>query len=353
MQQFASDNNAGICPEALEALIRANAEGHAVGYGDDAWTRDACDRIRELFERDCEVFFVFNGTAANALALAQICRPYHAVIAHALSHIEEDEAGAVGLLSGGARIVTAETPLAKLTPDIVDALAVRGRGVHHVKPRALSLTNATELGTVYSTAEVAALAEAARRHGLAVQMDGARFANALAHLGCAPADLSWRAGVDVLCLGGVKNGLAVGEAVLFFDRALGKEFEWRVKQAGHLNSKMRLVTAPWVALLEDDLWLRNARHANAMAARLWERIAGCEGVRPMAPVQSNAVFVELPAAVQASLRERGWRCYTFLGETGCRLMCAWDTTPDTVDSFAADVLAATSPLSPFAGRRSG
>ena len=280
MQQFASDNNAGICPEALEALIRANAEGHAVGYGDDAWTQKACDRIRELFERDCEVFFVFNGTAANALALAQVCRPYHAVIAHALSHIEEDEAGAVGLLSGGARIVTAETPLAKLTPDIVDRLAVKGRGVHHVKPRALSLTNATELGTVYTTAEVAALTEAARRHGLTVHMDGARFANALAHLGCAPADLSWRAGVDVLCLGGVKNGLAVGEAVLFFDRALAKEFEWRVKQAGHLNSKMRLVTAPWVALLEDDLWLRNARHANAMATRLWRAHRGLRGRTP-------------------------------------------------------------------------
>jgi threonine aldolase len=342
MQQFASDNNAGICPEALEALLRANAEGHAVGYGDDAWTREACDRIRELFEADAQVFFVFNGTAANALALAQLCRPYHAVIAHALSHIEEDEAGAVGLLSGGARIVTADTPLAKLTPDIVGSLAVQGRGVHHVKPRVLSLTNATELGTVYTAAEVAALAEAARRHGLAVHMDGARFANALAHLGCTPADLSWRAGVDVLCLGGVKNGLGVGEAVLFFDSEQAREFEWRVKQAGHLNSKMRLVTAPWVALLQNDLWLRNARHANAMASRLWEHISGSPDVRLMAPVQSNAVFLELPPAVQASLREKGWRFYTFLGDTGCRLMCAWDITPDTVDRFAADVLTSLS-----------
>jgi threonine aldolase len=342
MQQFASDNNAGICPEALEALIRANAEGHATGYGEDAWTQKACDRIRDLFETDAQVFFVFNGTAANALALAQICRPYHAVIAHARSHIEEDEAGAVGLLSGGARIVTADTPLAKLTPPVVDALAVQGRGVHHVKPRALSLTNATELGTVYAPAEVSALAEAARRHGLRVHIDGARFANALAHLGCSPAELSWRVGVDVLCLGGVKNGLGVGEAVLFFDPGLAGEFEWRVKQAGHLNSKMRLVTAPWLALIENDLWLRNARHANAMAARLWERLGACPNVRLLAPVQSNAVFIELPAAVQARLREKGWRFYTFLGHTGCRLMCAWDTTPETVDRFAADVAEATS-----------
>ena len=309
------------------------------GYGDDSWTEKACTRLRELFETDCEVFFVFNGTAANALALAQICRSYHAVIAHAFSHIEEDEAGAPALFSGGAKIVTADTPLAKLTPDAVDALARKGRGVHHVKPRVLSITQATELGTVYSVAEVAALVEVARRHGLKVHMDGARFANAVASLGCAPADVSWRAGIDVLCFGGVKNGLAVGEAVLFFDRELAREFEWRVKQAGHLNSKMRLVTAPWLALLENGLWLENARHANAMAQRLDERIAGLEGVRPIAPVQSNGVFVELPPSVQKSLRERGWRFYSFLGETGCRLMCAWDTTPDS-DRFAAD----TSPV---------
>ena len=340
-QQFASDNNAGICPEALDALLRANAEGHVPGYGDDAWTQKACTRVRELFETDAQVFFVFNGTAANALALAQLCQPYHAVIAHAFSHIEEDEAGAAALFSGGAKIVTADTALAKLTPDAVDALAKKGqRGVHHVKARALSITQATELGTVYTPGEVGALTEVARRHGLKVHMDGARFANALATLQCSPADLCWRAGVDVLCLGGVKNGLAAGEAVLFFDSGLAAEFEWRVKQAGHLNSKMRLVTAPWLALLEDGVWLKNARHANAMAQRLGERIGNLPGVRLVAPVQANGVFVELPATAQARLRDKGWRFYTFLGETGCRLMCAWDTTPETVDRFAADLAAA-------------
>jgi threonine aldolase len=180
-QQFASDNNAGICPEALEALLRANAEGHVTGYGDDPWTERARVRLRELFETDAQVFFVFNGTAANALALAQLCKPYHAVIAHAFSHIEEDEAGAPALFSGGAKIVTADTPLAKLTPAAVDVLALKGqRGVHHVKARALSITQATELGTVYTPGEVGALCEVARSHGLAVHMDGARFANALA-----------------------------------------------------------------------------------------------------------------------------------------------------------------------------
>jgi threonine aldolase len=343
LQQFASDNNAGICPEAFEALQRANAEGHAAGYGDDPWTEKVCARLRELFETDCEVFFVFNGTAANALALAQLCQPYHAVIAHAFSHIEEDEAGAPALFSGGAKIVTADTTLAKLTPQAVEALAMKGqRGVHHVKSRALSLTQATELGTVYTPGEVGALTEVARRHGLKVHMDGARFANALAFLGGAPADLSWRAGVDVLCFGGVKNGLGVGEAVLFFDRELAREFEWRVKQAGHLNSKMRLATAPWLALIEGDLWLRNARHANTMARRLVERIGGLEGVRLIAPVQSNGVFVEMAPAAQARLREKGWRFYTFLGETGCRFMCAWDTPAETVDRFAADIAASLS-----------
>jgi threonine aldolase len=339
-QQFASDNNAGICPAAWAALAEANAAGHVAGYGDDIWTETACARLRALFETDCEVFFVFNGTAANALALAHLCKSYDAVIAHALSHIEEDEAGAPGYLSGGAKIVTLDPPLAKLEPEAVEAAAKKGRGVHHVRARVLSVTQATELGTVYSPSEVRALSETARRCGLKVHMDGARFANAVAHLGVTPAALSWQAGVDVLCFGGVKNGVGFGEAVLFFDKALAAEFEWRVKQAGHLNSKMRLMTAQWVGLLEAGAWLENARHANAMAERLHERIARLPGVRLLAPVQSNGVFVALPAAVQAKLRAKGWRFYTFLGETGCRLMCAWDTAPETVDRLAADLAAA-------------
>jgi threonine aldolase len=335
MQQFASDNNAGMCPEALEAFLAANAEGHAVGYGDDAWTAKACDLLRALFERDCQVFFVFNGTAANALALAQLCKPWDAVIAHAESHIETDEAGAPGFLSGGAKIATAATPLAKLTPAAVAALAGQGRGMHSVRPRVLSLTQATEMGAVYTPDEVAALAGVARRHGLAVHMDGARFANAVAALGCSPADLSWRAGVDVLCLGGVKNGLAAGEAVLFFAAEQAREFEWRVKQAGQLNSKMRLVTAPWVGLLESGAWLRNARHANAMAQRLWQGIAAAPGVAAMAPVESNGVFARLPPRAAARLQQDGWRFYAW--NDGFRLMCAWDTAPETVDRFAADL----------------
>ena len=339
-QQFASDNNAGLCPAAIEALLRVNAEGHAVGYGDDVISARAKARMRELFERDCAVFFVASGTAANGLALGQLCRPYHAVIAHALSHVETDEAGACGFFSGGACTLSAETPLAKLTAEAVAALLGRGRGVHAVKPRALSLTQATELGTVYTPEELRELCDIARRHDLKVHMDGARFANAVASLNCSPADLTWRAGVDVLCFGGVKNGLAIGEAVVFFDGKLAREFEWRVKQSGHLTAKMRFITAPWLALVDNDVWLNNARHANAMARRLSQGIGGVEGVRQLAPVEANGVFVELHPRLQQRLRQRGWRFYTFLGDRGCRLLCSWDTTPEVVDRLAADLAAA-------------
>ena len=336
-QQFASDNNAGICPAALEALVAANASGHAPGYGEDRWTAAAKDKMRSLFEADCDVFFVFNGTGGNALSLGQLCRPHHAVIAHAFSHIVEDEAGAPEFFSGGAKLLTADTPLAKLTVDAVEALATKYSSVHNVKARVLSLSQASELGTVYTVEEVRLLASLARRHGLKVHMDGARFANAVASQGCRPAALSWRAGVDVLVFGGVKNGLAVGESVLFFDRALADEFAWRVKQGSQLNSKMRLVTAPWLAMLENDLWLDNARHANAMARRLRDWIAEVPGLSFIAPVEANAVFVTMAPEAQAALRAKGWRFYTFLGTTGCRLMCAWDMTPEIIDRFAKDV----------------
>lgn len=339
-QQFASDNNAGMCPEALERFLEVNKAGHAIGYGGDRWTEEAKARIAALFETDCEVFFVFNGTAANALSLAQLCRPYNAVIAHALSHIDTDEAGAPEFFMGGAKIMTADTPLAKLTPEAVEKLATRYTGTHHVKPAVLSLTQATELGTIYTTSEIGELTEIARRHGLKVHMDGARFANALARLGCMPADLTWRIGVDVLCFGGVKNGLAVGDAIIFFDRSLAHEFGWRVKQAGQLNSKMRLVSAAWLGLLEGDVWLANARHANAMADRLAAGLEGLPGVKLLAPVEANGVFADIPQELQRALRAKGWQFYTIFGETGCRLMCAWDTEPATVDCFIADVRAA-------------
>ena len=338
-QQFASDNNAGICPAALSALIEANAAGHAVGYGDDPWTAKAADAVRDVFEAPAaKVFFVFNGTAANALSLSQLCKPYNSIIAHAVSHVDTDEAGACSFFSGGATILPADTPLGKLTPEAVERLATRFSGVHHVKARAVSITQSTEMGTVYTLAEFAQLCSVARQHGLKVHVDGARLANAIATLGCRPAEAV--RGVDVLSFGGTKNGLGFGEAVVFFDASLAEEFDWRVKQAGQLNSKMRLATAPWLGLLGNGVWLANARHSNAMAARLRDGIANLPGASIMFPVQANAVFADIDPKVQAVLRAKGWTFYTFLGETGCRLMCAWDTTPETVDRFVHDFAAA-------------
>ena len=335
--QFASDNNAGICPQALEAMLRANDEGHVIGYGGDGWTARAKALLQDLFECDCDIHFAFNGTASNALVLAQICRPYHAIIAHDFAHVTMDEAGAPGFFSGGATLRTVDTPQAKLTPEAVATCASANPGVHHVKPAAVSLTQATELGTVYTRDELSALTRVAHEHGLKVHMDGARFANAVAHLDCSPADLSWRAGVDVLGFGGVKNGLAVGEAILFFDKALAWEFEWRVKQAGHLNSKMRLAAAGWCGLLEDGVWRANAQHANSMAARLAKAMAKVTGVTVTMPVESNAVFADIPEAVQVRMRALGWSFYTFRPPLECRLMCAWDMDAGTVDRFAADL----------------
>lgn len=336
-QQFLSDNNAGICPEALEALVAENATGHAIGYGDDDATQKAECAIADLFERDCAAFFVFNGTSANALALTQLCQPYNAVISHGFSHVNWDEANAVGFFGGGASQITIDTPAAKLTLESVEEAAVRFEGVHHVKVNALTLTQSTELGTVYSLDELAAFAELAARHKLHLHMDGARFANAVASLDTTPAEMSWRRGIDVLSFGGVKNGLAVGECVVFFDKSLAREFEWRRKQAGQLNSKMRFVSAPWLALLKDEVWLRNARHANAMARRMANGLLAIDGVELMHPVEANGVFIYLPPALQQGLRDRGWQFYTFVPPTGCRFMCAWDTSAATVDAFLADV----------------
>lgn len=335
-QQFASDNYAGICPEALAALTAANA-GHAPAYGEDEWTRRVSDRLRALFETDCDVYFAFNGTAANSLALASLCQSYHSVICHELAHVDTDECGGPEFFSNGSKLLPAKGESGKLTQAAVEEVIARRSDIHYPKPRVVTLTQATEVGTVYRPAEVAAIAELAHARGLRVHMDGARFANAVASLDVSPADVTWRAGVDVLCFGGTKMGLPVGEAVVFFDRALSEDFAWRCKQAGQLASKMRFLSAPWLGMLEGDVWLRHARHANAMARRLADGLATLPGAKLLFPVEANGVFAELPAAAIAGLRARGWRFYTFIGAGGARFMCAWDTTPARVDALLADL----------------
>ena len=334
--QFASDNNAGICPEAWQALADANT-GHAAGYGEDDWTREAENAVRGAFDTDAQVFFVFNGTAANSLALAAICRNTDAVICHAFAHVNVDECGAPEFFSGGAKLLTVDTPDAKLTCEAISSRASINHGEHASRPRAVTLTQATELGAIYTPAQLRALTDHSHALGLKVHMDGARFANAVAALRCAPADIAQRAGIDVLSLGGTKNGLPFGEAVVFFDHALADEFARRRKQGGQLASKMRFLAAPWTAMLRDGAWLRHASHANAMARRMADALSKVPGAQLISPTEANGVFVHLPLPVIAGLQQRGWRFYVFVGETGCRFMCAWDTPPAAVDRFCNDV----------------
>jgi threonine aldolase len=341
-RQFASDNYAGICPEAFAAMTEANHD-HEVSYGDDAWTAKASNLIRELFETKCEVFFVFNGTSANSLSLASLCQSYHSILCHEFAHIETAECGAPEFFGNGTKVLLLPGANGKLSPSEVDRAVHRRSDLHYPKPRVLSVTQAGEVGTVYSVDELKALTTMARRSGLRVHMDGARFANAVAALNVSPAELSWKAGVDVLCFGGSKNGIALGEAVVFFDRDLAHEFDFRCKQGGQLASKMRFLSAPWVGMLKDRAWLRHARHSNAMARRLEAGLRGLPGVQIAFPVESNAVFAKLPAAAERKMHERGWHFYTgVVTPEESRLMCSWDTTAEDVDAFVADLRKAMS-----------
>ena len=337
-RHFASDNYSGICPEAWAALAAAN-HGHARSYGDDPWTTRASDLLREVFETDCEVFFVFNGTAANSLTLASCCQSYHSILCHELAHVETDECGAPEFFSNGTKLLMLAGEQGKISPAAIEHTVKKRTDVHFPKPRAVSVTNATEVGTVYTPDELKAIWAKTKAFDLKLHMDGARFANAVASLGCAPKELTWQAGVDALCFGGTKNGMAVGEAVVFFNREMAREFDYRCKQAGQLASKMRFLSASWVGMLEDGAWLRHASHANAMAARLASALTSLPGVTLLFPRQANGVFAELPAAAIASLRAKGWLFYTFIGAGGCRFMCGWDTTPEDVDALAADLRA--------------
>jgi threonine aldolase len=335
---FASDNTSAICPEAWEATAQANRDYHP-SYGNDAWTARAAELLRGLFETDCEVYFVFNGTAANSLALASCCQSYHSVICHEHAHIIDDECGAPEFFSNGTKLLGAPGEHGKIGPAAIAKLASKRTDIHYPKPRVISLTQSTELGAVYSLAELAAIRETTQRFNLATHMDGARFANAVAALGTSPAAATWQAGVDVLCFGGTKLGLGYGEAVIFFNRELAREFDYRCKQAGQLASKMRFLSAGWVGLLENGAWLRHAQHANHCAQLLASRFEKEAGLRAAHPVEANAAFITLPEKLTEGLRERGWVFYNFIGGGASRFMCSWQTTEAEIDALLADVAA--------------
>jgi len=336
--EFSSDNVAPICPEAWAALQEANAH-YAPSYGEDRWTARACDRIREIFETDCDVYFVFTGTAANALSLAQLCKSFQSVICHQRSHVQTDECGAPEFFTGGSKLLLIDGANGKIDIGHAEALLARHNELHSHKPGAISISQATEFGTVYRRDEIAAIADLARKHQLFLHMDGARFANAIASLNCAPKAITWEAGVNVLCFGGTKNGAPVGDLVIFFDKKISREFDYRAKQAGQLGSKMRFLAAPWLGLLTRDIWLRNAQHANRAANALASRLRKEAGIESVFPIEANAVFVSMNERLASGLHARGWRFYKFIEPDVYRLMCSWSTIEEEISSFIADVLA--------------
>jgi threonine aldolase len=336
--QFASDNTAAICPEAWKALAEANAQ-YASSYGEDEWTATVCERIRQLFEVDCDVYFVFTGTGANALGLAQVCQSFHGVICHEWAHIQTDECGATEFYTRGAKLFLTKTNDGKIDLGETEKLIAQQVELHGHMMNAVSIAQATELGTVYTSDEVEAIGVFARAHRMLLHMDGARFANAVASLGCTPKAITWKAGVDVLSFGGTKNGVAAGELVIFFDKTSSRDFQYRVKQSGQLGSKMRFLAAQWLGLLNGDVWLRNAQHANEAARELAQRLRNEAEVENVFPVESNAVFVQLDDQVVQDLHARGWQFYKFVEPDIYRLMCSWSTTDEEISMLVGDFVA--------------
>ena len=329
--RFFSDNTATVSPEILAAITEANRE-HIESYGNDQWTRRLDDVLSTFFGTAVKAFAVATGSAANTLGISTLCPPYGEVFCHESSHIYTDECGALGFFTGGAQMTLVRGEHGKLTPETLGAAAdAYPTTVHSLQPAMLSLTQATELGTVYRPEEVAALTAIAKRKGLRVQMDGARFANALAFLGCHPGDITWRAGVDVLSFGATKNGGLGAEAVVFFGKSLVGDFELRRKRAGHLLSKSRFVSAQILAYVESGLWRRNAEHAN----RLAQQIACAAGAALLHPVQSNEVFLQLGDNRKHALRTAGFEFFDWGAETSgqARFVVSWDQVESDVTAL--------------------
>ncbi len=335
-RHFGSDNYAGICPEALESFVKAN-QHHARAYGEDGWTKQAVRLFQETFETDCMVFFVFNGTAANSLALAHYCQPFESVICHRFSHIETDESGAPGFFGHGLSLVGLDGKNGKISAEEISKICASPEQVHMSKPKMISLTQTTEFGTVYTVAEIQSICEVAKRDHLKIHMDGARFANAIAALKVSPAELTWKSGINVLTFGGSKNGGPLGEAVVFFDKKEAEMFDRRCKQSGQLASKMRFLSAPWVGMLHEENWIKRAAHANSIAAYLEKKIKDGALLKVRYPREANAVFVQMPPDLNTFLHAQGWRFYDWIDPESVRLMTAWDSTEADVDRLIADI----------------
>ena len=332
---FCSDNVSGVSPEIMAAITAAN-DGAAMPYGQDEVSARLTAQFAEVFETDLAVFPVVTGSAANGLALASLAPPYGAIYCHADSHINSDECGAPEFFTAGGKLVPLDGEDCKIDPAaLTRALDRSGAGmVHYVQPAVLSLTQATESGTLYRADEIRSLSDTAHERGLSVHMDGARFANALAATNASPAELSWRAGVDVLCLGATKNGAMAAEAVIFFNPDRARETGFRRKRGGHLLSKMRFLSAQLEAYLADGLWLRNAGRANARARELADGLAALPGARRLYPVEANEMFFELPAPVRAAFEAAGVLFYPWprLGPGVIRLLTSFETTESEIQA---------------------
>ncbi len=338
---FGSDNVTPACDAVMQAVNAANS-GTAASYGGDDLTAQLTMRANELFDTEVAIYPVTTGTAANSLALSQIAAPFGAIYCYEAAHIVTDECGAPEFFTGGAKLIGLPAPDGKITPrQLTHALSFADEmGVHHVKPAAISITQATEWGTVYTPEEIAALGALARERGLRLHMDGARFANAVAHLRCSPAEATWKSGVDVLSLGATKNGALCAEAVVFFDPKLAADFERRRKRAGHLWSKMRFLSAQLLAYLSDDLWLKNARHANAMAEALALGLRSMPDARVLQPVHANEIFVELPEKTVVALESAAFKFYRWplhQSDRGIaiRLVTSYMTRGSDIEAFIA------------------
>jgi threonine aldolase len=340
-RNFSSDHVAPACDAIMSAIHKAN-EGFVTSYGGDELTAKLTSVVSDLFEKQVAIFPVTSGTAANALALSQVVPTFGAIYCYEAAHIVTDEAGAPAFFTGGAQLVGFPAADGKIRPEQLNKAVAFAEdlGIHHVKPGAVTLTQATEWGTVYRLAEIAAISHVAKQHRLPVHMDGARFANALAHLGCTPAEATWKCGVDVLSLGATKNGALGADAVVFFDPAMARDFERRRKRAGHLMSKLRFVSAQLIAYFKKELWLNNARHANAMAMRMAEGLKAVPRAKLLHPVDANEVFVVLPEHTVKSLETQGfdfyrWPLHTAESGVTIRLVTCFATSSADVDEFLA------------------
>ncbi len=329
---FASDNNATVHPKIMEAIMAAN-RGHVIAYGDDPYTEEAVQTVKSQFDSDPEVFFVFTGTAANVLSLEASTQSWNSIICAESSHIHEDECGAPEKFTG-AKLIPVETPDGKLTVPLVEKYAYGFGFEHHSQPRVVSITQVTEMGTIYTPEEIRKLADYVHARGMILHMDGARIANAAVSLGLEFREFTEHGGVDVLSFGGTKNGMMFGEAVIFFNKSLATHFKYIRKQGMHLASKMRYIAAQFTAYFQDDLWRGNATHANKMAQLLAKKVSGIKGVELTQKVQANGAFARVPAELIEPLQE-AFFFYIWDEKTSeVRWMCSWDTTEEDIDRFA-------------------